>query len=168
MGAQADQYLEDNMSDIMSSNGWGTVVDYRTVEVGYDLKLPTKRAPRKKPSVKPARKRQPSVIEKGDNQQVQMQKLIFNYFIDYDDKTVVEFINCFVYSEVNPRKEVSELLHKFLKDQDLELAYADYISDRRGDSKYWLKSNPSDIETINQIFHALLNISFNRLADIVL
>lgn len=174
----AERHLESEMGDMMAKNDWYMVENYRVTQVGYDLKTPAqikaerfvskKETDEKKAAELKAFRQAEATFKEGDSKDVQIQKIILNYFRDIDNATLVSFIESFVYFQTNPPKHVGALLEKFLEDQDLTKAYPNYVLDiKAGKSQIILRSNGSDVDTINKISHALLNVCFNRLRDIV-
>ncbi len=106
---------------------------------------------------------------KEQSQQKMLQDLIIEYFKDTDNKTLVAFIESFVYHQpiTDRNSNTSKLIEKFLKDNELELAYCNYMIDYvRGADAMWLKSSGSQREMIDGIKQALLNLAFNRFRNI--
>lgn len=94
-------------------------------------------------------------------QQKQIQQHIIDYFKEYDNDVFVAIIDSFVYQE-RATKNVSEIIEKFLTDNQLTDAYVNYISDQK-DQKFFNRTSMSQGAMIDTIKTALLNASFNRL-----
>ena len=113
---------------------------------------------------------QPKPIQaRKQSQQHMLQELMFEYFKDTDNKTLVAFIDSFVYHQpITDRKSnISKLIEKFLKDNGLEIAYTNYLIDYvRKEEAIWLKSSGSQREMIDGLKQALLNLAFNRFRNI--
>lgn len=94
----------------------------------------------------------------------QIQEIVLNYFKDMDDKTVSAVIDAIVYlNPITDRKsKVSEVIEKFLKDNGLEMAFLNYMHDYRGESKYFYRASLSEVDMIEKIKKALLNLSYHR------
>lgn len=94
----------------------------------------------------------------------QVQELVLDYFKDIDDKTVSAVVDAIVY--VNPitdrRSNASTVIEKFLKDNGLEKAFLNYMHDYQNESKYFNRASLSEIDMIEKIKNALLNLSYNR------
>jgi hypothetical protein len=94
----------------------------------------------------------------------QIQEIVLNYFKNMDDKTVSTVVDAIVY--VNPitdrKSKASEVIEKFLKDNGLEKAFLNYMHDYRNESKYFQRASISEIDMIENIKRALLNLSYNR------
>lgn len=97
-----------------------------------------------------------------NNQSIQIQKIVFDYFRDVEDETILDITNSFTFTQPATNPKVSELVTKFLQDQKLEKVYVNYLSDLRGDSKFSRVSSHSDCALIEDIKTALLVLSFNR------
>ena len=99
----------------------------------------------------------------------QIQEIVLNYFKDMDDKTVSAIVYAIVY--VNPitdrNSKVSGIIEKFLKDNGLEHAFLNYMHDYRGESKYFQRASISEIDMIENIKKALLNLSYNRYRQLI-
>src|SRR5258708_31175780 len=93
-----------------------------------------------------------------------LQEQVMEYFKNTDDKTFIALIETFVYqSPVEDNTKVSELIEKFLKDNDLTEAYVNYLMDLKNvDSGFFKHSSLSQRDMIEKIQFAMLNASFNR------
>lgn len=98
------------------------------------------------------------------DQQLQLQQLVLDYFIDTDDKTMSDFIKCFVYNESTQDNKVSLLIDKFIKDNGLTQAFINHHIDLKNPDAMWLRSSLSERDMIDQIHRAFLNLAFNRFA----
>jgi hypothetical protein len=103
----------------------------------------------------------------GSKKTIHIQKIIFDYFLDFDDKTVVRFVEIFMYNKKTNDKRINDLLEKFLVDQGVKDSYERYQYDLHDNDSYFCKCEMSDTQIINDIQHALLNVSFNRLRNLV-
>lgn len=97
-------------------------------------------------------------------QQIQIQELVLNYFIDVDDKTMSSIIKCFVYNESTKDDNISNLIDKFIKDNGLTQAFINHHIDLKNPSSMWFRSSTSEREMMDQINRAFLNLAFNRFA----
>lgn len=96
----------------------------------------------------------------------QIEQNIFDYFKDFNNQTLVLFIESFSYHKAAGRADISALVTKFLKDQEMEKLYVDYVSDTdmvRGESSYFLKNSRHAYEIIDHMKTALNNLCFNRM-----
>lgn len=99
-----------------------------------------------------------------DKQLLTLQKLVIEYFKETSNETFVNIVDSLVYNQPNNNQKASKLIEKFLKDNGLEVAFINYMSDFRDqDNKIFRRSSPSQITIIEGIKMALLNASFNRL-----
>jgi len=98
--------------------------------------------------------------------QLELQKIVFNYFENTDDKTISEIISGFMYDKKNISHKASKLFEKFLDDNELSDTYADYIYDLTS-TAYFRRSNSSGIQMIEQIKISFLNLCYNRFRDIL-
>jgi len=99
-----------------------------------------------------------------------LQKQIFDYFKDTDDKTLVEIIDAFVYNSPSNRSDVGIIIDKFLKDNDLVQAFINYNIDLKNiDNKnvFFNKCSLSEREMIENIRISFLSLAFNRLRQSV-
>lgn len=92
----------------------------------------------------------------------QIQKIVFAYFKDVDDKTTMDITHSFVFTNPTKNDKVSKLFMKFLKDNGLELTYVNYLSDLQDPNKMFLRSSLTEAHMIEQIKIAFLVMSFNR------
>ncbi len=92
-----------------------------------------------------------------------VQSLIIEYFKDTDDKTLVTFIESFVYHLPASNENLSKMIDKFLEDNGLKIAYCNYITDLKNPDRYLNLSSRSETNMIEDIKFAMLNLSFNRL-----
>jgi len=97
------------------------------------------------------------------NLTLSLQKQIIEYFSKYDDKTFIQIVDAFVYNTpTDKNKEISNILQNFLKDNGIEEAFVNYVSDLRDKNKFFKRSSFSEIGIIEDIKSAMLNASFNR------
>lgn len=92
----------------------------------------------------------------------QIQKIVFNYFKEVDDKTIMDITNSFTFVNPTDNKKASDLIMQFLKDNGLEKAFVNYMSDYQNPQKLWLTSSPTESHMIEQIKTAFLVLCFNR------
>ncbi len=104
------------------------------------------------------------------NKGVEIQNIIFDYFKDTDDKTLVDFISLFSYRNPTDDKKIHRLLKKFLKENGVETAYINYSVDikriRAGEDFPFFRASHSERDIINNIDMALLSLGYNRLSKI--
>lgn len=109
-------------------------------------------------------------MEKTNNtMERQVQELVLDYFKDMDDKIIVGVVESFVYgTPISDKKtKTSAVLEKFLKDNGLEVAFINYMIDYRGESKYFHRASMSEIDMIEKVRNAMLNLSYNRFRALV-
>ncbi len=92
----------------------------------------------------------------------ELQENLFDYFKDVNDKLFVGFVKCFVYHNGTSDTEVTKLVTKFLKDNELTDAYLRYCTDVKKDKILFYSSTLAERTLIEQINHGLLSLSFNR------
>lgn len=99
----------------------------------------------------------------------QVQELVLDYFKDMDDKTVSEVVDSLVYATpITDRKsKTSAVIEKFLSDNGLSVAYANYMIDYRNESRYFSRASMSEVDMIEKVRNALLNLSYNRYRALV-
>lgn len=98
---------------------------------------------------------------------LQLQELVLTYFEKVDDKTMSMITDCFVYGDTTDNEKVSKLFEKFLSDNGLTMAYANYIYDMKNTTNYFRRSSSSETSMIEQIKLSFLNISHNRFRKLV-
>lgn len=86
---------------------------------------------------------------------------IFEYFEEVDDPLFSDFVDTFVYRQSSDDPEVHALIDRFLKDNELELIYLNYLEDLMR-TRYFRKSSLSQVNMMNNIFYSLLSLSHNR------
>lgn len=97
------------------------------------------------------------------DQFLQLQETLTEYFKDFDNPTLIKFIESFSFHLPTRDNTTGKLIEKFLKDNELELAYVNYVSDFvKRESKFFSVSAPSDRLMIENIKNALNTIAFNR------
>ncbi len=105
----------------------------------------------------------------GRDLSLSLQKQVIEYFEKYDDKTFIQIVDTFVYSiPVGKNVEIGKIINDFLKLNGLESAFLNYVSDQRGDNKFFVRSSMSEIGMIDNIKSAFLNASFNRFRNTTL
>jgi hypothetical protein len=92
----------------------------------------------------------------------QLQIIIFDYFKDTDDATLVEIVDVFVYDQPNPTSEVSKIIEKFLKDNGLNEAFLNAQYDKTEKASIFSRSSLSQVNMIENVKMSLLGLSFNR------
>lgn len=100
----------------------------------------------------------------------QVQEIVLDYFKNMDDKTVSDVVDSFVYhTPITDRKsKTSKIIEKFLKDNGLTKAYANYLSDYVDkESRYLMRSSLSDVDMIEKVRNGMLNLVFNRFRSLV-
>jgi hypothetical protein len=100
-------------------------------------------------------------------QQLSLQKQVLEYFNEVDNLTFAKVVESFVFHL--PNDGVSELIEKFLKDNDLEKSYINYVIDYKklDPDSFFKRSKASESDLIENIKHAFLIASFNRHRDLV-
>jgi hypothetical protein len=109
-------------------------------------------------------------MEKSSNTiERQVQELVLDYFKDMDDKIVVDVVDSFVYGSpiTDTKSKTSAVIEKFLKDNGLEKAYMNYMIDARGETKFFLRATMSEVDMIEKVRNAMLNLSYNRFRAVV-
>lgn len=99
---------------------------------------------------------------KGDKKSEQLQQIVFDYFKDVDDDTILSITHSFTFIKPADNNKVSELITKFLKDNGLERAYVNYLSDFNDPDKLFFRSSMAEADIIQKIKIAFLVMSFNR------
>ncbi len=99
---------------------------------------------------------------KGDKKPEQLQQIVFDYFKDIDDDTILSITHSFTFIKPADNNKVSELITKFLKDNGLERAYVNYLSDFNDPDKLFFRSSMAEADIIREIKIAFLVLSFNR------
>jgi uncharacterized membrane-anchored protein YjiN (DUF445 family) len=99
----------------------------------------------------------------------QVQELVLDYFKDMDDKTISEVVDSFVYATpITDRKsKTSKVLEKFLTDNGLVQAFTNYMIDYKNPSRYFSRASMSEVDMIEKVRNAMLNLSFNRYRALV-
>lgn len=93
-------------------------------------------------------------------QNIQIQKILIEYFKDFNDDTIIKVIKSFVYEESTNDNEIGEIIEKFLYDNSLKTAYVNVILDKS--AQYFTRSTGSQREIIDSVKVAFLNLAFNR------
>lgn len=100
----------------------------------------------------------------------QLQKIILDYFKDTDNQTIIGFIDSFVYHQGTSNKLIVDLIKKFLHDNGLEKAYANYMIDhdrkQRREEVSFYKASLSERTMIDEIKQALHNLAYIRFREI--
>lgn len=106
-------------------------------------------------------------MKTSTSQLIQIQEIVFEYFKDTDTATVISLTNAFAFNNVQSNdNETGKIIQKFLIDNGLETAYVNYVSDViRNEQKFFIKSESSEMQTIEQVKLAFLVLSFNRLRN---
>lgn len=99
-----------------------------------------------------------------DKQGIRIQEIVADYFENTDNETLVSIIESFVYNLPAEKEGISKIIEKFIEDNELTTAYVNYLSDIKK-QKFFLSSAPSERYMIQDIKHAMLNLSFNRLRN---
>lgn len=104
-------------------------------------------------------------------QQVELQKQILEYFKDVDDNMIRDVIESFVYFKGSSNSAVGELTQKFLKENDLTMAFVNYCMDMKkiqnGEKIMFYRSSGSERDMIENIKVSLLNLAYNRFSALV-
>lgn len=100
-----------------------------------------------------------------EKQGTRIQEIVTDYFENTDDETLVSIIESFVYHLPSEKEGISKIIEKFIEDNGLTEAYLHYLSDLRNPKKSFFRSAESDLYMIQDIHHAFLNLSFNRLRN---
>lgn len=95
-------------------------------------------------------------------QSIQIQKILIDYFKDFDDETMIKVIDSFVYKEPTTDEKISKIIEKFLADNSLTQAWCNIMLDKKEPRRFFTRSNMSEVEIINQITNGFLNLAYNR------
>lgn len=94
---------------------------------------------------------------------ITIQKVVLEYFKEYDDDTFIQIVDAFVYScPPKAKSKVGEIITKFIQDNGVEYAYINYVSDERDQSKFFKRTSMSQAGMIQDLKTAFLNAAFNR------
>lgn len=96
------------------------------------------------------------------DQSIQIQKILIDYFKDFDDETMIKVIDSFVYDEPTTDEKISKIIEKFLADNSLTQAWCNIMLDKKEPTRFFTRSNMSEVEIINQIKNGFLNLAYNR------
>lgn len=96
------------------------------------------------------------------SQEIQIQKILIEYFKDFDDETLVKIIDSFVYEIGTDDERISKIIEKFLSDNLLTDTYCNYISDKTSKSSFF-KCSRSELQMIDYLKNGFLNLAYNRL-----
>lgn len=101
--------------------------------------------------------------------EMQIQELVIDYFKDMDDATVSAVVDSIVYiTPITDRKsKISGIIEKFLEDNGLTKAYLNYVYDYRNDSNFFNRASLSEVDMIENVKKAFLNLSYNRYRALV-
>jgi hypothetical protein len=100
-----------------------------------------------------------------DKQFKSLQQQVLDFFKDENDDTFIQVVDSFCYGETTKNSKIGALISKFLKENDLEIAFVNYVSDYRskdGGQRIFRRSSGSDITMIESVKLALMNVAFNR------
>lgn len=100
----------------------------------------------------------------------QVQEIVLDYFKNMDDKTVSDVVDSFVYHTpiTDKRSKTSKIIEKFLEDNGLVNAYTNYLSDYvKKENKFFLHSSMSEVDMIEKVKNAMLNLAYNRFRNLV-
>lgn len=100
----------------------------------------------------------------------QVQEIVLDYFKNMDDKTVSDVVDSFVYNTpiTDKKAKTSKIIEKFLKDNGLVKAHINYVSDYVDkENKYLMRSQMSDVDMIEKVRNAMLNLAYNRYRSLV-
>lgn len=96
------------------------------------------------------------------SQEIQIQKILIEYFKDFDDETMVKIIDSFVYEIGTDDERISKIIEKFLSDNLLTDTYCNYISDKTTKSSFF-RCSGSELQMIDYLKNGFLNLAYNRL-----
>lgn len=169
---KADDWLTANMSRLMAENDWSLVLTFKVIAIGaleavqekekqkwvQDLILsPKKRKGAGLIQLSPERKSKYS----------QLKVIINNYFNDYSNELLVDFIGAFSYMR-RPRFDVTRKnIEAFLSEQGLTDVYLAVIEEQRNPPKYFSAIDPSAHSLLRQVMEVMFEYSFDRLNDII-
>ena len=101
------------------------------------------------------------------SQSIDLQKIVIDYFEKYDDKTMVEVIESFVYKLPSKSNKTGELIEQFLNDNGLKEAFVncaiDDAKEKVNPDYLFNRASASEREMIEQIKISFLNLAYNRL-----
>jgi len=98
-----------------------------------------------------------------ETQEIQIQKILIEYFKDFDDETMVNVIDSFVYEMNTDDERISKIIEKFLSDNLLTDTYCNYISDKTNKKSFFNKCSRSELQMIDYLKNGFLNLAYNRL-----
>lgn len=97
-----------------------------------------------------------------ESQEIQIQKILLEYFKDFDDETIVNVIDSFVYEMGTNDERISKIIEKFISDNLLTETYINYISDKTTKSSFF-RCSGSELQMIDYLKNGFLNLAYNRL-----
>lgn len=98
-----------------------------------------------------------------EKQQRAIQKQVIDYFKHIDDATFIAVVESFVYHLPAKNEKVSKIITSFLEENDLELAYVNYVSDFvEKEQQFFNRSSWSQRGMIEGLKSSFLNDAFNR------
>lgn len=99
----------------------------------------------------------------------EIQEILFEFFKDVPNSQFVKFVDCFVYDDPgnNLDPKVSELLEKFLEENDLVEAHLNYFKELREPQEFFRRLSDSDLKMIQTIKTSLLSVAFNKFRRLV-
>ena len=87
-----------------------------------------------------------------ESQDIQIQKILIDYFKDFDDETMIKVIDSFVYDESTTDTKISKIIEKFIDDNSLTKAFINNALDKKREStQYFTKSSGSEREMIDKV-----------------
>lgn len=98
-----------------------------------------------------------------ESQEIQIQKILLEYFKDFDDETIVNVIDSFVYEMGTNDERISKIIEKFISDNLLTDTYCNYISDKTNKKSFFNKCSRSELQMIDYLKNGFLNLAYNRL-----
>lgn len=96
------------------------------------------------------------------SQEIQIQKILIEYFKDFDDETMVNVIDSFVYEMGTNDERISKIIEKFISDNLLTETYINYISDKTTKSSFF-RCSGSELQMMDYLKNGFLNLAYNRL-----
>jgi hypothetical protein len=95
-----------------------------------------------------------------ESQDIQIQKILIEYFKDFDNETMIKIIDSFVYEQSATDNKIGEIIQKFLSDNSLTTAYVNCMLDKT--AQYFTRSTNSERQMIDLIKAGFLNLAYNR------
>lgn len=169
---KADDWLTDNMSRLMAENDWSVVLTFKVIAIG------TLEAMLEKEKLKdvqdlilsPEKRKGTGLMQFGTerlSKYMQLKVIVNNYFNDYSNELLVDFIGAFCYMR-RPKFDITRKnIDAFLSEQGLTDVYLAVIEERKNPPEFFSAIDPSAQSLLRDVLAAMFEYSFDRLNDIV-